>query len=469
MTIGRPRTEAPRRRPPSPRYGRVGTRGARAAFLGTGPAAWYDGRDLLTTSQTTLTNRVGTSTATLTSGPVALPHTGTSYVHLPGTASNSLSVPDSAALSITGDIDIIVSMAGVDWTPASSSTLLAKRGGAGQVSWQFRLATTGRPELAWSADGTAVTATSATASTGFTDGARGWVRVTVDVDNGSSNSDFKFYTSTDGVSWSQLGSTVNGGSVVSFFDSTQAVEVGVFSGTGSPFACTFHRAIIKNGIDGTTVLDINPATETLGHATWTCTTGQTVTVNRSTSGYTTAVVDRGRVMLDGSNDRIVLAAGDTPTFTAAAGNYTVMLINRVHNLAGAATLSRVWSSESASDVGAYLYLDQTNAQYKALVGGATTVATAAATFTATTQLHAVAAVFAAGTAYAYTTTTGLTAGADYSGVGTVTHAAAPAVGSRADSAANTADFACYAVVHWTRALTATELATAATYLLGAYS
>jgi hypothetical protein len=165
---------------------------------------------------------------------------------------------------------------------------------------------------------------------------------------------------------------------------------------------------------------------------------------------------------------VQLPAGDTPTFTAGAGGYTVMLINRVHNLAGAATLSRVWSSESASAVGAHIYLDQTNAQYKALVGGASTVATDAAAFTATTQLHAVAAVFSAGTAYAYSTTTGLTAGADYSSVGTVTHTT-PRVGSRADSVATPADFVCYAVAHWTRALTATELGTAATYLLGSYT
>jgi hypothetical protein len=146
-----------------------------------------------------------------------------------------------------------------------------------------------------------------------------------------------------------------------------------------------------------------------------------------------------------------------------------MMVNRVNNLAGAATKSRVWSSESASDNGVYIYLDGTNAQYKVTAGGATTaVTTAAAVFTQTSQLHAVAAVFDAGTAYAYSTTTGRTAGTDYTGVGAITHAN-PRGGSRADSVASPADFENFATVIWTRALSPADLATAATYLLSSYT
>lgn len=54
-------------------------------------------------------------------------------------------------------------------------------------------------------DGTERTRTS-TVPTGFTDGTTHWIRVHLDLDNGSSQQVVTFYTSEDGDSWSQLGS-----------------------------------------------------------------------------------------------------------------------------------------------------------------------------------------------------------------------------------------------------------------------
>jgi hypothetical protein len=51
---------------------------------------------------------------------------GENYVYLPGVASNYMSVPDEAALDITGDIDIRVQVAMDDWTSGSSYGLIAK-------------------------------------------------------------------------------------------------------------------------------------------------------------------------------------------------------------------------------------------------------------------------------------------------------------------------------------------------------
>ena len=47
----------------------------------------------------------GTASAS-TNDPLRLPYDGEKYVRLPGTAGNYISTPDSAALDITGDIDI---------------------------------------------------------------------------------------------------------------------------------------------------------------------------------------------------------------------------------------------------------------------------------------------------------------------------------------------------------------------------
>lgn len=451
MTISRPRTEAPRRRPPTPRLGRSGTRGARAAFLGTGPTAWYDARDLLVDSQQTLTNRVGAGSAQLgstsgsdTNDPSVITHSGTNRLVFPNNASNYLFMTNPvgwAAGEYTGVVDATPA---VGWNIAGNHRLMTMSDGAtnatimtntssirlfgsstsinsvghptsGRVQWRIRRNGNTSASIAWRTDGV------------VDPNASGWtVSATGAITDGTSN----------------------------------VAYIGDFSGS-DPWAGEVHYAAAW---DSTPTLkwSINPATETPGQTTF-----GTWTVNRATSGLTTAIVTRPILAFDGSDDYLQLPTA--PTFTAAAGNHTVMLVNRVHNLAGAATLSRAWSSESASNNGAHIYLDQTSAQYKVLVGGATTTATtAAATFTASTQLHAVAAVFAAGTAYAYTTTTGLTAGTSYSGVGTITHAT-PRVASRADSVANPADLEVYAVATWDRALTATELATAATYLLGSYA
>lgn len=358
-----------------PRQRRLGTQSGLAAFLATGPSSWYDTRDLLTSSQQTLTNRVGTSTATLgstsgsdTNDPVALTHDGTNYVYLPGTASNNLSIPKDGGWA--GTLHVTATL--TDDTTATFTT-------------------TASPIL--------------------------------------------------------IGNTLLSAGRYKRFD--------VRDTDGS----------------GTLRVTINLVTETLGQASFTCTTGQTVTVNRATSGLTTAVVTRPLLATDGTDDYLQLPAGDTPTFTATTGAYTVMLVNRVHNLAGAGTQSRVWSSEpNFGGLGAFIYLDATNAQYKVSIGdGTTTVLGAnAAVFTQTTQLHAVAAVFDAGSVAAYSPTTGLVSGTSYGGLGAITHNP-PRVGTRGFNVSSSADMETHAVAHWRRALTAAELATASAYLLGSYA
>lgn len=198
-------------------------RGAgRAAFLATGPSSWYDARDLLSTSQTTLPNRVGTGTATLTNGVVALP--GSGYVYLPGTASNNLSVTKGA------------------W------------GGTLHVT-------------ATKTDNTTAT----------------------------------FTTTADPV---LIGNTLLAAGSYKRFD------------------------VRENDANGAIHTTINLQTETLGQTSWACTTGQTVTVNRSTSGLATAVVTRPILLLDGSDDYVQLPAGDTPHVTNSTGSFSMLVLTR---------------------------------------------------------------------------------------------------------------------------------------------
>lgn len=228
----------------------------------------------------------------------------TNYVYLPGVASNNMSVPDANDLDITGDIDIRVRVALDDWTPSANSGFISKGGAVGNRSWNFTILTTGGFRFTWFTDGTNNITKDSTATVTLSDGEVKWARVTFDVDNGASGNDVKFYTSDDGTNWTQLGNTITTAGVTNIYASTATVNIGNISGGGSPTAGKFYRAQILDGIDGTTVLDIDTSVITSGGATsFTAGTGQTVTINRSTAGRKTVAVTTP-CWLFGTDDRL---------------------------------------------------------------------------------------------------------------------------------------------------------------------
>jgi hypothetical protein len=255
----------------------------------TGQTVTVNGVDTLAnygTAGSLLPTTVGSSTAADSNDPKFLDHTGTNYVYSAGTnVAQALSVPDSADLDITGDIDLRVYYAADDWTPSALGYNLLKWDFGTQKSYAFRTDTNGGLRLLWTTDGSTTIEKASTASVDFVDGQAGWIRVTLDVDNGASGNDVNFYTSTDGSTWTQLGSTVTTAGVTSIFSGTATVQIG-----GTP-AGKYYRAQILDGIDGTTVLDVDTSVITTGAATsFTAVTGQTVTINRSTSGRKSVAV-----------------------------------------------------------------------------------------------------------------------------------------------------------------------------------
>jgi hypothetical protein len=224
-----------------------------------------------------------------TNDPLFLAPEDTGYVYLPGSVGDFLSVPDENALDITGDIDIRARIARDNWT-SPHAAIIAKWSESSSRSFFFRVENnTGRLNLFWTPDGTfasSIVKTSSVAPT-VANGASLWVRVTLDVDNGASGNDVKFFTSNDGVNWTQLGTTVTTAGVTSIFAGTDPVRIGRAVNTIS-FNGKVYAAQIWDGIEGsggTKVLDIDCDVITDGSATsFTAVTGQTVTINRSTSG-----------------------------------------------------------------------------------------------------------------------------------------------------------------------------------------
>lgn len=177
-------------------------------------------------------------------------------LYLPGTSGNYVSTPDSAALSITGDIDLRADLTLADWTPGALTLAIAKFAGSGTRSYYLGIDTAGRIVLGHSSDGTATSATPSTVATGVADGARKSIRAVMDVDNGAGGRDLTFYLGDNMAGWVQLGTTVTVASTTTIFDSAQAVEVGsATGGTSNLVTGTVHRAQILSG--ATEVADLD--------------------------------------------------------------------------------------------------------------------------------------------------------------------------------------------------------------------
>ena len=94
---------------------------------------------------------------------------------LPGVAGNNASTPDSAANSITGDIDIRVRVAMADWTLGADMSFVDKNF-SGTESYRLIMTATNFLRLDVQVSGSLRSA-AATSETGFTDGVAYWIKI----------------------------------------------------------------------------------------------------------------------------------------------------------------------------------------------------------------------------------------------------------------------------------------------------
>lgn len=321
-----------------------------------------------TTGQTVTIN--STSPAD-TNDPTYLEYTGTKYAYLPGVAGNYISTPDSAPLSITGDLDVRVKLAMDDWSPAGSQVLLSKYSNASTgYSYMLYMASPGLLTFTVSPTGSSadLVAGVATVVTGVTDGATKWVRATLDVNDGSGNRVWKFYLSDDGATWVQLGNTVTAAGTTSIFDSTAPVEVGTYLlGTGAALPGKVYRAQIRSNIldDGTGIvfdLDTSKATSPFATMTEDSSNAATVTFNRAASGKKLAVVDKTMLLL-GTDD--YLEVQDQANLSVGeSDNLSAVIVVRTYGMAVSARFidkraSAGWLINAAASLQPQSYLQDT--------------------------------------------------------------------------------------------------------------
>lgn len=180
--------------------------------------------------------------------PWATPATG---IVFPGVTGNHLESADSAAWSVTGDIDIRVKMTAPTW---AADHIFIDKWDTGQQAYQFYIDSSDQLVFLVSTTGSNQLGIVSTVTTGFADGTTHWVRAT----RTSADGIVTYYTSDDGETWDQLGDTVSPTSG-DINDSTASVYLGDMHGGFVPSDATVHYVEVRSGIDGPVVGYFDPA------------------------------------------------------------------------------------------------------------------------------------------------------------------------------------------------------------------
>lgn len=313
------------------------------------PRAWYDPH--LNVDIMDVDDQMGGSPAFL--GPDAtlydfydpriVKFEGDPFVYMPQVVAAYINRPAVAGLNVTGDIDMrLDKQPDGAWTGVY--TRLGGRNGFGQKSYWWDLDETGKIVLNWY-DGTADKSATSTVGVSFPSGSRRWVRATLDVDNGAGGHTARFYTSTDGTTWTQLGADVVGTGTTAIVGSDAVLEVGsIFYGGQTAAPAKYFKFRLLSGIDGSLVSEFDPAQALHGGVDGFSEVGPysaggawQYAVNHNTNGsvYKRAIVlDRSLLLFDGVNDFLTVPAAAVPPMTASA-NWSVTTVVRIHSDANA--------------------------------------------------------------------------------------------------------------------------------------
>lgn len=200
---------------------------------------------------------------TWTIGQPTVIQTGTSGERFATMAgSGGLSLAAGSFVRTSPDLDLRIKVAATGWVGSQDDrqTLIAQRGGSGNYGFAFYLVNN-LIRLDHSPDGTTELSSSVT-NPGLTNNTTYWLRATLDADNGAGGFTKRFYQSTDGTNWTQIGSDqVVSTGATSIFNTTYSWEIGS-RGLGSSATLNagskIYEVDIKDGIDGTTIAPTLP-------------------------------------------------------------------------------------------------------------------------------------------------------------------------------------------------------------------
>jgi len=238
--------------------------------------------------------------ATASAQPLLLMHGGAAsdnYWYSPRVTGNFVSSPNATVNQISGNIEIIVRYQSN--TIGIIQTLLMK-GNTTAYNYAVDISTTNNLRFIYG--GFNVITSSQTINPLILQ----YYKVT----RNSTTGDVQFFTSIDGVTYTQLGTTQSS-TVGNLPTNTVQLVVGDNTAfTGNASQGNIYRVTISNSIGGAPVVDFNPATynASVSQTTFTSVdTGEVWTINTgtATTGYKGVICDRIIVMSDGVDDGLL--------------------------------------------------------------------------------------------------------------------------------------------------------------------
>jgi hypothetical protein len=169
------------------------------------------------------------------------------------TGSTTRKLNATASPHLSGVIDVRIKVNLADWTPVASSNLCGRSSGAGARGWYFLINTSGLPTFVYSVDGTALVSVFGSA-TGITDGTTSWLRAVFTPNDGGGNHTTSFYKSTDGVTWTQIGSTITTAGALTLFDPGVGYEIGGSNGGVFDATLKVFEVSIAGSVGGASVV-----------------------------------------------------------------------------------------------------------------------------------------------------------------------------------------------------------------------
>lgn len=173
------------------------------------------------------------------------------FIRLPGGSNNNVFAVNQSRFDIVGDIDVRWFGSANNWATGAEQTLVAKWTSTGnQRAWRLHLMADGSLRGQISANGSAISSLVATAAPSVVNGQDHGLGFSWQQATGV----MTFYESSDGETWTQLGSTQTALAGQAIFVSTAQLEVGQFNGsTGTGFT-PLNGSVKKVEIRGETEL-----------------------------------------------------------------------------------------------------------------------------------------------------------------------------------------------------------------------
>lgn len=242
----------------------------------------------------------GSFSAWVSTAPVALELT-------PALLGN-VTTPDGPNFLMTGDLDVRVWARADDWSFGFGQFVVGQYGAAGNQSWAFGLNNLGNLVLIASSDGTNNLGGQSSVVVPFANGSVQWIRVTLDVNNGAGGHAIRFYTSPDGVTWTQLGTTQTVAGTMTLFNSTADVSIGIVL----PFVGDIRYVEVRNAIDGPIVADPDFVAQAPGDTSFADSIGNVWSVNGDA-----AIVDQGTGVPSSHDAEVIYTSNARPELNVA--------------------------------------------------------------------------------------------------------------------------------------------------------